>query len=75
MKIGITGCAGRMGRALISEVTATTGAELAGGTESPGAPTLRRDQGELAGIGTLGLQASEDALAVFEASDVVIDFT
>ncbi|MEQ8387219.1 MAG: 4-hydroxy-tetrahydrodipicolinate reductase [Alphaproteobacteria bacterium] len=75
MKIGITGCAGRMGRALISEVTATTGAELAGGTESPGAPTLGRDLGELAGIGTLGLQASEDALAVFEASDVVIDFT
>ena len=35
MKIGILGCAGRMGQMLVREVIKTKGWELSGGTEEP----------------------------------------
>jgi 4-hydroxy-tetrahydrodipicolinate reductase len=50
VKIGVVGCAGRMGRMLLRCVQETPGAELAGGTEAPGADALGRDLGELAGL-------------------------
>lgn len=52
IKVGITGCNGRMGQTLINEINASDTLELAGGI----------DQGD-------------DAKALFEAADVVIDFT
>ena len=52
MKIGITGCNGRMGQSLINEVNASEDLEFVGGI----------DQGD-------------DAFALFEKADVVIDFT
>ena len=69
--IGIAGCAGRMGRALVTEVVGTAGARLAGGTDSSAAGDL----GELAGLGRLGIAAGTDPEALFAAADVVIDFT
>ena len=75
MRIGITGCAGRMGQALVREILGTAGAELAGGTERPGSPDLGRDIGQVAGLDPLGLPVSADAAALFAASDAVIDFT
>ena len=75
MKIGIVGCAGRMGRMLVAEVLGTDGAELAGGTEVPGSPHLDQDVAVLAGFEPAGLTATEDAAAVFAASDAIIDFT
>src|SRR5207244_1762906 len=48
MKIGIVGCAGRMGRALIQEVVTTRGAVLAGGVDV--APAVQgHDLGTLIG--------------------------
>ena len=35
VRIGVIGCAGRMGRSNLQEVLATPGAELAGGVERP----------------------------------------
>jgi len=75
MKIGIVGCAGRMGRMLIGEVLAVEGCSLAGGTEIPGSPALGRDMGELAGVGAEGMAVGHDADVLFAAADAVIDFT
>ena len=72
--IGIVGCAGRMGRALIQEVASTDGCALAGGTEAPGGP-IGADLGTLAGLEPVGLNVNDNATALFAAADAVIDFT
>ncbi|MBT5300050.1 MAG: 4-hydroxy-tetrahydrodipicolinate reductase, partial [Rhodospirillaceae bacterium] len=56
MKIGIVGCAGRMGRMLAAAVLETNGAELVGGTETPDSPFIGEDLGILAGAQQLGLE-------------------
>ncbi len=73
-KIGIVGCAGRMGRMLIREVLATPGCVLSGGTEAQG-DKIGMDLGLLAGGTATGLTVGNDARALFTASDAVIDFT
>ena len=75
MKIGVAGAAGRMGRILVDVVAASPGATLAGGSVRPGSADDGRDIGEITGIGTLGVAATSDPAALFDASDVVIDFT
>ncbi len=75
MKIGIVGCAGRMGRMLTAATLDTPGAELAGGTEAPGSPYLGADLGVVAGGQPSGLTVGDDPAALFEAADTVIDFT
>jgi 4-hydroxy-tetrahydrodipicolinate reductase len=75
MKIGIVGCAGRMGRMLVAEVLVTDGAELAGGTEPPGSEFIGHDLAGLAGIDEPGTEVGDDAAALFAAADVVVDFT
>lgn len=74
LKIGVAGCAGRMGRAVIRQISQTAGCELAGGIEQPGNAALGQDLGTLAGLEPLGLSAGEDAEALFSACDVVIEF-
>ncbi len=73
--IGVVGCAGRMGRMLVRQIDETAGATLAGGIEVEGNPTLGRDIGELAGIGTNGLLVGDDPAALFAGADVVLEFT
>ncbi|MEQ8806389.1 MAG: 4-hydroxy-tetrahydrodipicolinate reductase [Rhodospirillales bacterium] len=75
MNIGIVGCGGRMGRMLIETVMATADATLAGGAEQPGSPFIGQDLGLLVGSETVGAVVMNDTRALFDASDVVIDFT
>ncbi|MGH7033464.1 MAG: 4-hydroxy-tetrahydrodipicolinate reductase, partial [Stellaceae bacterium] len=75
LRVGISGCGGRMGRMLIAEVASIPDCQLAGGIEAPASPVLGKDIGELAGIGAAGLLASSDIAALFAASDVAIDFS
>jgi 4-hydroxy-tetrahydrodipicolinate reductase len=75
MRIGVLGCAGRMGRAVLGEVLAAEGLALAGGVESPGHPALGQDLGVLAGAEPAGVAASADAEALLAAADVVIEFS
>jgi len=75
MKIGIVGCAGRMGRMLCKEVMAADGLELIGGTEHDGSEFIGADISELSGLHPAGPMVTTDAPALFEASDAVIDFT
>ena len=75
IRIGISGCGGRMGRMLVAEVASTPGCVLAGGVEGPNSRELGKDIGELAGIGAIGLTASADLAALLKAADVVIEFS
>ncbi len=75
LRIGISGCGGRMGRMLVAEVAATPNCRLAGGIDAPGSRELGKDIGELAGIGAIGLAAGSDMTALFGQADVVIDFS
>ena len=72
--IGIVGCAGRMGRTVVQEVLAKDGCRLAGGTELSGGP-IGTDLGALVGAEPAGVSITNNTEALFEASDVVIDFT
>jgi len=74
-RIGVIGCAGRMGRMLIADIVASEGCELAGGAAKPGSAAVGRDLGELTGVGRVGIAATADARQVLRDSDVAIDFT
>ncbi|KZD12930.1 4-hydroxy-tetrahydrodipicolinate reductase [Oceanibaculum pacificum] len=75
MRVGIVGAGGKMGQMLIETVHATPGVALAGASERPGAPLVGKDAGETAGVGALGVVITDDAEALFQSVDVVIDFT
>lgn len=75
VNIGIVGCSGRMGIALLKICAETESCVIAGGTERPGHEAIGRDIGGLFGGGDLGIMVSDDPAALFAASDVVLDFT
>lgn len=75
LKIGVLGAAGRMGGAIIRQVTETEGCTVAAGADAAGSPGIGRDAGEAAAVGTLGIVIGDDARAVFDASDAVIEFS
>lgn len=75
IRIGVIGCAGRVGRMLIADIAATEGCALAGGTARPGSAALGQDLGELAGIGRLGITAADNVERLLYDSDVAIEFT
>jgi 4-hydroxy-tetrahydrodipicolinate reductase len=74
-KIGVVGCAGRMGRMLVRAITQFDGCRVVGGTEAPGSPALGADLGELAGVGRLDIEVGADPVTLFAAADAIIDFT
>ena len=75
IKIGVVGCAGRMGRMLVAQVNATEGCVVAGATEHAGNTEIGQDVGTLAGLGLLGVTVGDDAAHMIAAVDAVIDFT
>jgi 4-hydroxy-tetrahydrodipicolinate reductase len=74
-KMGVVGCAGRMGRMLVAEIAATEGCSVAGGSEAPGSGYVNQDIGELAGIGRIGIPVGEAVDKLIRNSDVVLEFT
>lgn len=75
MKIGIVGCAGRMGRMLIETVLSTDGVSLAGAIEHIGNDAIGCDVGSLVGQENVGISIGDDPKTLFNACDTVIDFT
>lgn len=75
LKVGVVGCAGRMGRMLVAEIVATPGLALGGGTEIAGNPVLGSDVAQQAGLPAAGLVVGSDPRALFKACDAVVDFT
>jgi len=75
LRLGIVGAGGRMGRMLVAEARGQEGLRVVAGSEPAGSKFLGEDMGALAGVGALGAKVSGDSAAVFEASDLVLDFT
>lgn len=75
MRIGVIGCAGRMGRANLRELLGTPGVTLAGGCERPGHPAVGQDLGVLAGLDPVGRHAGDDVAALVRDAQAVIEFS
>lgn len=75
VRIGVVGCAGRMGINLLREIAATDGCVVAGGSEQPGHQAIGRDVGTLVGGGDIGVRVVDNPQDLFAAVDVVLDFT
>lgn len=74
-RIAVMGAAGRMGRALIQAVQDAPGAGLTAAVGRPGSTLVGADAGELAALGRIGVQLSDDLARVADEFDVLIDFT
>lgn len=68
IRVGVLGAGGRMGQAIIAEVTAAADLVLAGGVERPGHPRCGADLGD-------GMVVTANAKPVAYHADVLIDFT
>lgn len=75
MKLAIAGAGGRMGRELARIVHSSEGCRLAAGLEAPGSPLVGQDNGEVIGVGRLGLPISDKPEVVVAGCDAIIDFT
>lgn len=75
MGLVVVGAAGRMGQVLLRTVHAMEGVRVVGAIERAGSPHLGKDAGELAGIGIINVEISDDPLAAFAKADGVLDFT
>jgi 4-hydroxy-tetrahydrodipicolinate reductase len=75
VKVGVVGCAGRMGQMLLKMLINAAGIVVVGGTERRGSPALGQDLGALAGAEPLGISVSDDPSLLFDSADVVVDFT
>ncbi len=75
MKIGVIGCAGRMGRAVIAEALSHDAYTLVSGLERDDAPCIGKDLALLVGAEPIGVTATNDTQAVISAADAIIDFT
>jgi len=75
LKIGVLGCAGRMGQVLLGQIVAAPGTQIAGGTEPEGSDWIGRDLSEVADIGHVGITVSDNPARLFADADAVMDFT
>lgn len=75
IKIGISGLAGRMGRALAAATVQNPNTELAAAVEHQGSRWIGADAGDLAGVGTLGISLIDDPKVAVASCDVLVDFT
>src|SRR5258708_31298467 len=60
IRMGVIGCAGRMGRMLIAEIAGAEGCVLAGGSASADSGFIGQDLGDLAAVPRLGLAVGGD---------------
>lgn len=74
-KIGIMGCAGRMGQMLVRTIAGNDRCLIAGGTERPGSSVIGKDVGVVAGLEAVGVAVIDDPAKLFAASDAVLEFT
>ncbi len=75
MKIGIVGCTGRMGKALIEETSLNENCNLIGGAVRPNSDFVGNDIGTLAGLEPVGINSTGSLEELFKNSDAVIDFS
>lgn len=73
-RIGVIGCAGRMGRMLVRTVAETEGCLVAGGSERPGSTAVGQDVGIVAGLEPLGVLVTDDPRRLIGVADAVLEF-
>jgi 4-hydroxy-tetrahydrodipicolinate reductase len=64
-----------MGQRISAMVNDHPDLNLSAGFEQPGNPSVGRDLGECAGIGTLGVLIADSLESIIDDGDVIIDFT
>src|ERR1700758_4556644 len=75
LRIIVAGGSGRMGRALVREISQGQGVTLVGALEVEGHPDLGMDAGTLAGQQPNGVKLTADPLPLLAHAQGVIDFT
>lgn len=75
MRLAIHGASGRMGRCIVRLASNDPEIQIVGGVCASDDPSLGRDLGELAGVGTLGVVSTADLGAGLLGANVVIDFS
>ncbi len=73
--IVVCGAAGRMGRTLIGLIAQNPAVRLVGALEAAGNPTVGKDAGDVAGVGSLGVVIQSDFEALAHPDHVALDFT
>jgi 4-hydroxy-tetrahydrodipicolinate reductase len=73
-KIAMHGATGRMGRTVIQLIHEAADLSLAAALDAPSSPALGRDAGEVAGLGSLGVEVTADLERLAQA-DVIVDFS
>jgi 4-hydroxy-tetrahydrodipicolinate reductase len=74
-RIAIVGASGRMGLCLIKAAVLAKNACFTAAISRPENVAIGKDAGELAGVGTVGIQLQADLASVIDDFDVLIDFT
>jgi 4-hydroxy-tetrahydrodipicolinate reductase len=74
LNVAVTGCSGRMGRALIEAVNQATDMRLCAALERQGSAFLGKDAGDLVGV-PCGVAITDDLDGALQGADVLIDFT
>lgn len=75
LRIAVAGVSGRMGSCLVKAADAAAHAAFTAAVSRPGSLSVGKDAGELAGLGTIGVNVVDDLSAVLDHFDVLIDFT
>ena len=75
LKIGVVGCAGKMGESVLTAINEDVDSKIIGGTEKSDSSWLGQDIGEIIGENNLGINVHSDAKKLFSESDAIIDFT
>ena len=73
--VAVAGAGGRMGRMLVSGVTAAEDLTLGAAFEGPDSEYLDADAGELAGVGAAGVSISAEPAGRTDDFDVLVDFS
>ncbi|MCV3769841.1 MAG: 4-hydroxy-tetrahydrodipicolinate reductase, partial [Wolbachia pipientis] len=76
IKVGVTGCLGRMGKKIISELITNTKVEIVGAVTRFDSKYIGLDIGPVIGHSSiLGIKITNSITDLFKLSDIVIDFT
>ncbi|GLS83660.1 4-hydroxy-tetrahydrodipicolinate reductase [Paraferrimonas haliotis] len=75
LRIAVAGANGRMGKILVEAAAVDDSVNLTVATVRPGSSLIGVDAGELAGVGNIGVQLSDDLSSNIDDFDVLIDFT
>ncbi len=75
VKIIVTGAAGRMGKKIISAISNTPNASLAGALELSNNPNIGKDAGECAGVENMNCMISDSLEKMDLSGCILIDFT